>query len=123
VTIETLPDDVLLAIFTSYLGQPDEMDVWRTLVHVCQRWRFLVFASPGHLNLRLVCTIKTRAREMLGVWPPFPIVITDYSDSISGMDNIIAALEQRDRVCKIKLGAHGANYVECIMKNNVQFCA
>lgn len=105
VTIETLPDDVLLAIFTSYLGRFGEIDVWRTLVHVCQRWRYLVFASPGHLNLRLECTIETRAREMLGVWPAFPIVITDESGSraLSGVDNIIAALERRDRVCQITL--------------------
>ena len=40
---------------------------------------------------------------MLCVWPPFPIAITDYSDSMSGVDNIIAALEQRDRVCDITL--------------------
>ncbi|KAI0270093.1 hypothetical protein BGY98DRAFT_1012074, partial [Russula aff. rugulosa BPL654] len=71
---------------------------WHTLVHVCQRWRYLVFASPGHLDLRLECRIETRAREMLDVWPAFPIVITDYSDSVSGVDNIVAALEQRDRV-------------------------
>ena len=77
--------------------------MWRALVHVCQRWRYLVFASPGHLNLRLECTIDTRSREMLGVWPPFPIVITDYSDSMFGVDNIVAALEQRDRVCRITL--------------------
>jgi F-box-like len=103
VTIETLPDDVLLAIFTSHLDRPDEIDAWRTLVHVCQRWRYLVFASPGHLNLRLECTTETRAREMLGVWPAFPIVITDCSNSMSGMDNIISALEQRDRVCEIDI--------------------
>jgi hypothetical protein len=40
---------------------------------------------------------------MLDVWPAFPIVITDYSDYMSGVDNIIAALEQRDRVCQITL--------------------
>ena len=104
-TIETLPDDVLLLIFTFYLNRPDEMvvDVWRTLVHVCQRWRYLVFASPGHLNLRLECSIETPAREMLGIWPAFPIVIKDYSATMSGVDDIIAALEQRDRVCDITL--------------------
>ena len=103
-TIEILPDDVLLAIFTSYLlGRVYRVDMWRTLVHVCQRWRYLVFASPGHLNLRLECTIKTRAREMLGVWPALPIVITDDSDSMESVDDIIAALEQRDRVCQITL--------------------
>jgi hypothetical protein len=103
VTIETLPDDVLLVIFTFYLRRFRETDLWRTLVHVCQRWRYLVFASPGHLNLRLECTIETRAREMLGVWPAFPIIITDESDTMFGVDNIIAALEQRDRVCEIEL--------------------
>jgi hypothetical protein len=103
VTVETLPDDVLLVIFTFYLLPFGGIDVWRTLVHVCQRWRYLVFASPVHLDLRLECTIKPRAREMLGVWPAFPIVITDESDTVSGVDNIIAALERRDRVCQIGL--------------------
>ena len=107
-TIETLPDDVLLAIFTTYLNDPfHDIDVWRTLVHVCQRWRYLVFASPGHLNLRLECTIETRAREMLDVWPAFPIVITKCtgpgSEPMEDVDNIIAALEQRDRVRQITL--------------------
>jgi F-box-like len=103
VTVETIPDDVLLAIFTSYLHQSDDIDAWHTLVHVCQRWRYLVFASPGHLNLRLECRFETRAREMLDIWPALPIVIMDYSDSVSGVDNIVAALEQRDRVCEIML--------------------
>jgi hypothetical protein len=104
VTIETISDDALLEIFTSYLGLSG-IDAWCTLVHVCQRWRYLVFASPRHLNLRIECTIETPAREMLGIWPAFPIVITDDSDSMSGVDNIIAALEQRDRVCEITLNA------------------
>jgi hypothetical protein len=72
-------------------------------VHVCQRWRYLVFALPGHLNLRLECTIGTPTREMLDIWPAFPIVVTDEEYSMSGVDNIIAALEQRDRVCRIRL--------------------
>jgi hypothetical protein len=40
---------------------------------------------------------------MLDVWPALPIVITDESDSISGVDNIIAALERHDRVRQITL--------------------
>ena len=103
VTIETLPDDVVLAIFNSYLDSFYNRSWWRMLIHVCQRWRYLVFASPGHLNLRLQCTIKTRVREMLDVWPAFPIFITDYSESMEGVDNIIAALERRDRVDEIML--------------------
>ncbi|KAI0271891.1 hypothetical protein BGY98DRAFT_1189497 [Russula aff. rugulosa BPL654] len=84
-TIETLSDDVLLAIFTSYLHQSEDVDAWR------------------HLNLRLKCTFETPAREMLDIWPAFPIVVTDESNSISGVDNIIAALEQYNRVCDITL--------------------
>ncbi len=103
VTIETLHDDVLLAIFASCEDPNDEIDAWHTLVHVCQRWRCLVFASPGHLNLQLQCTIETPVKEMLDIWPPLPIVITDVSDSMSGVDNIIAALEQHDRVREIRL--------------------
>ena len=40
---------------------------------------------------------------MLDIWPAFPIVITEEWYSVSGVDNIIAALEQRDRVCEITL--------------------
>ena len=89
VTSETLPNNVLLAIFASYLNHFNRIDVWCMLVHVCRKWRYLVFALPGHLDLQLECTIKTCAREMLGVWPAFPIVITDESDLMSGADNII----------------------------------
>jgi hypothetical protein len=42
-------------------------------------------------------------REMLDVWPPLPIVIYQYARPNSGGDNIIAALERNDRVCKITL--------------------
>jgi hypothetical protein len=50
---------------------------WHTLVHVCRRWRDLVFASPRRLNLRLLCRKDTPVREMLDIWPALPIVIQD----------------------------------------------
>ena len=80
---------------------------WKTLAHVCRRWRSLVFQSPRRLNLRLLCTPKTRARDTLDTWPPLPLIIYDsYSivdDEPSSMDGIIAALERSDRVCPIQL--------------------
>ena len=79
-------------------------DAWYPLVHVCQRWRYVVFESPRRLNLRLHCT-RRRVREMLGVWPALPIVIWDIESFTSDEDNIVAALEHRDRVCDIKLGS------------------
>ena len=113
VAIETLSDDVLLEIFALCLNEddfdpwydPDDeypYDAWYALAHVCQRWRYVVFASPRRLNLRLQCSSR-RVREMLGVWPAFPIVIRDIVGFTPDEDNIIAALEHRDRVCEIKL--------------------
>jgi hypothetical protein len=102
-TINMLPDIALLAIFDYLAGRRR----WHTLVHVCQKWRNLVFESPRRLNLRLCCTASTPVKETLDVWPPLlPIVVIwiddDYSDAWS-MDNIIAALEQNHRICTIEL--------------------
>jgi hypothetical protein len=119
VAIETLSDDVLLEIFDSYLAKDedtnpwydpgiewrDSYDAWYVLARVCQRWRYVVFESPRRLNLRLHCS-RRRVREMLGVWPAFPIVICDNVGVKSDEDNIVAALEHRDRVCEIKLRRH-----------------
>jgi hypothetical protein len=83
VTIGTLSDDVLLEIFSLYLKEAykafgyERLESWRTLVHVCQRWRAVVFASPRRLKLRLVCTAGRSVREMLGIWPTLPIVVMD----------------------------------------------
>ena len=120
-TIGSIPDDPLLKIFSFYVEEsygaydPDQfsgikkLEAWRPLVHVCRRWRNLVFMSPRRLNLRLVCTGRRRVREMLGIWPDLPIVIDDglLSRLLLGLprkehtDNIVAALEHRDRVCQI----------------------
>ena len=79
---------------------------WHTLVHVCRRWRYLVFARPRCLCLRLLCTEKTPVRKMLAIWPALPIVIWNSGDPtllVEGADNIIAALEHHDRVRNISL--------------------
>jgi len=118
-TIGSIPDDPLLQIFSFCVEQsyaaydPDQfrgikkLEAWRPLVHVCRRWRDLIFISPRRLNLRLVCTGRRRVREMLGIWPDLPIVIDDGILSRflllpeEHADNIVAALEHRDRVCQI----------------------
>ena len=80
---------------------------WQMLAHVCRRWRSVVFQSPHRLNLRLLCTPKTLARNTLGIWPPLPLIIRDVDDIFYGeplgADNIIAALEHNDRVGQIEL--------------------
>jgi len=102
-----LPDDVLLEIFGVCMD--DDIDrrhqgTWLRLVHVCRRWRCLVFASPRHLDLRLLCTPR-RLLNDLDIWPEFPIVIRVYdrTPQPQDVDNIIAVLKQPNRVCKISV--------------------
>lgn len=105
-SMEMLPDDVLLEIFDCYMVEglrtQKGVEVWRTLVHVCRRWRSLVFGSPRNLKLRLVCTYQTPTRKTLGVWPALPLIIQGHASRFV-VDDLIAALEHRDRVCKIDL--------------------
>ncbi|KAI9447018.1 hypothetical protein F5148DRAFT_743797 [Russula earlei] len=104
VTIYTLPDDVLLQIFHFYRNHLK--NGWHALVHVCQRWRSIVFASPRHLNLRLEYTGKRPMSEMLDVWPVLPVVIEYSKDrSSSYWGNVTGALESEHhhRICHIDL--------------------
>ena len=80
VAIETLPDDVLLKIFKSFIDSMElhgsASDEWHSLVHVCQRWRYLAFTSPRHLNLQVLCKLPTRSvKAMLDIWPELPFCI------------------------------------------------
>ena len=107
--IDVLPDNVLLEIFELYvkdqLYSRSWTDQWRPLVHVCRRWRGIVFGSPRRLDLRLYCTPRTPARDALNIWPALPLVVGgSMVNSGSGADNIIAALEQSNRVCSVDLG-------------------
>ena len=106
--IDILPDDVLLEIFDFYLDSPQQDDKWRTsawqsLVHVCRRWRNIVFGSPRRLDLQLYCTPLTRSKDRLDVWPAFPLIVVGLVLSPSGTDNIIAALGRSNRVCEVIL--------------------
>ena len=105
VTIDAIPDDVLLKIFDFYLVSSYREDAWHTLVHVCKRWRSIVFASPRRLRLRLVCTNKRPMQSMLDLWPALPIVIQGNRgmSRSQGANNIIAALEHHNRVCDINI--------------------
>jgi hypothetical protein len=106
VTIDILPDDVLLLIFHFHriLHQrlhPSINLEWHQLVHVCQRWRSVVFASPNFLNLRLVCGPWTRV-GLTGIWPPLPIIIRDgandwFVPEHSDLDTAIAVHYNRVR--------------------------
>jgi hypothetical protein len=101
VTIDMLPDDALLEVFDIFLHQNECIDAWHPLVHVCRKWRNIVFGSPRRLNLHLHCTAKKPVREKLQVWPDLPIVIEQCDPPTGGVDSILAALGHEDRVCEI----------------------
>ncbi|KAI0298241.1 hypothetical protein BC826DRAFT_1184412 [Russula brevipes] len=107
-TIDKLTDDSLLDIFHFYLKEDEDTDLdeWHTLVHVCRRWRNIVFAAPHRLDLRLLCTHNRPVRATLNIWPVLPLEI-EYNrmDTEAVQDNVIAALERPDRVRKIFLNA------------------
>ena len=102
-SINMLPDDVLLDIFCFHVDEAPWIEAWQSLVHVCRQWRTFVFGFPRRLNLRLISSNKTPARDMLDVWPPLPHFIRCNGTyfTTGGADNIVAVLERSDRVCHI----------------------
>ena len=92
-------------IYEYPLCEKRRIEKWIRLAHVCRRWRSVIFQSPHRLDLQLLCTPKTPARDTLDIWPPLPIhIYSAYElNEPSSVDNIIAALEHNDRVCEIEL--------------------
>ena len=113
--IDRISDDVLLEIFDvwrSSLSSLFPIEEWHTLVHVCRRWRQIVFESPHRLNLRILCKSGSPVRKNLCIWPALPILI-EYpylatSITPGDEDNAVAALEEHDRICFIALEATGS---------------
>ena len=105
--IELLYDDILLNIFRHSLDTSPR--VWVTLGHVRRSWRQIILTSALGLRLRLHCTHGTPVLKSLNCWPPFPLVVSyggfpiPSLPSLEDEDNIMAALEQFDRVCFISL--------------------
>jgi hypothetical protein len=114
VTINILPDDVLLHVFRfdrlSYLDRwKDDVNRWRRswewyrLVHVCRRWRSVVFSWPNFLDLKLVCGPGTHV-EHTGIWPPLPIIIRNMVNwHMPNNYDFDAAIVHPNRVCEVNL--------------------
>ena len=108
VMINVLSDYDLREVFYHYQCHVNCADLiiwmWQPLVHVCQRWRQIIFASPHYLHLQLLCDNMTPAKDSLDIWPPLPIVVSYQPDFyVKGDQNIIAALEHHDCITKIML--------------------
>ena len=88
---------------------------WHKLVHVCQRWRNLILGSTSFLDVCLVCTPGTPVADMLAHSPYLPLVIDyDYEncDITAEAEGIFLALEQRDRVRRVRLHIPALNLQE-----------
>jgi len=114
VATDVLPDEVLLHMFHFYVNRTPvgdawrTLDAWHTLIHVCQRWRYVTLASPKRLNHHLLCN-HGRLITLLDVWPSsLPIVVSDSGLRMAGLglggaEIIFAALEHSDRISTIDL--------------------
>jgi hypothetical protein len=107
ITIEKLSDKVLLNIFRYFLEASPRH--WPTLMHICRKWRRIVFDSQRSLPIRLFFTHGTPVLKTLECWPTMPIVV-QYGGSPAldrpapeDEDDIVAALKQSDCVTSISL--------------------
>lgn len=114
-TIDVLPDDALLEVFGFYVDGSKSISEWQTLIHVCGRWRNVVFDYSRHLKLQLECIPRKPLKKTLEVWPPIPMVINGEYYSKSSVDNIMAMLGQNERVCGINLRVLSSSLSENIM--------
>ena len=97
-----LPDVALLGTFDFYLDGA-RIGAWHTLVHVCQKWRKLVFGSPRRLDLKLQFDSTTRIWEADHIWPPLPISISVFNRGIKFITRILSTLEENDRIRELSL--------------------
>lgn len=119
-SIDMLPDDILLEVFYFYREEKNDMffttEMWKPLVDVCGRWRQVIFASPRRLDLLLLCDVRTPVKKSLHIWPPLPITVhyspKDEDDHAEGVENVIAALEHRDRIFRIDFDGLSASILE-----------
>jgi hypothetical protein len=126
-TINILPDDVLLHIFhfdrLAYLEGWRPSWTWNRLVHVCRRWRSLIFASPKFLDLKLVCGPRTRV-GLTDIWPPLPIIIGVNPGMLMPQNyDFGAALMHHNRVCEVNLRLTYTQLQQLASAMRVQFPA
>jgi len=136
--IHMLDDNTLLHVFYLYqlvfvesysdvFNYPDWDSArwWYKPAQVCQRWRYLILASPVRLGLHLICTYGTPVVEMLAHSPPLPLIISylDGSRHTSREDKvaILIALQHRDRVRRIGLRMQASKLPKFIKVMDGQF--
>jgi hypothetical protein len=119
--IDELPDEILLEIFDYYRQSFEhEFDPqlwhrksgWFNLVHVCQKWRRIVLASPSRLHLRLHFTERSPPVTLLTHLTFLPVIIDYYTEDwdSSMKDHMLSGFKYPDRVCEIRLEGSDAGF-------------
>jgi hypothetical protein len=141
--IHILDDDSLLNVFYLYrpllLGEDKDEDTrlaggdqgwfgehwWFKLTHVCQKWRNLILGSCSYLGLCLVFINGMPVADMLAYSSPLPLIIEWlYKDSDIGTEEegqFLLALEQRDRLRRIRLVVSAQNSQKLCTAINAEF--
>ena len=119
-TIDNLPNELLIEIFDFYLLYWQNIDhlwerdyqlEWFNLLHVCRKWRTILFASSSRLGLSLVITPRGGNMKtiMSRHFPPLPIAINYnrlYNPIMArDMGRLLWALRRPDRVRGVDLYA------------------
>ena len=113
--VHILDDDSLLQIFRCYrLEDEDDWYLrlsWRKLVHVCRRWRYLIYEESSYMDMCLLLTNCSPSMDPPSHLPLLPLVIV-CSDGTKTMtrngdpeDNIHLGLQQHGRVRRVLLRA------------------
>jgi hypothetical protein len=136
VTIDDLPEDILLRIFDfdrliyldglaarDRLWRPSLYWGWHRLVHVCKSWRSVVFGSPKFLDLRLICGPRTPVK-FTHIWPELPIILRgNYDGRLPESYDLDAAIVHPNRVCEINLRLSRSQLRQLISAMQDQFPA
>ena len=112
--VNILDDDSLLQIFRYYrLEDEDDWYLrlsWRKLVHVCRRWRYLMYGESSYMDMCLLFTNGSPSMDPPSHLPhllPLVIVCSDRTKTMTrnGEDNIHLGIQQHGRVRQVLLRA------------------
>jgi hypothetical protein len=113
---QTLPDDILLEIFKYHRLASLSSGPWKwyRLAQVCRRWRFVVFAYPRLLDLRIVSTNNNPIRGIPDFWPAaLPVILRYRSLSVGDEDNVSDILKNPARICEMDIDITCSLFEKC----------
>ena len=133
-TINHLPDEVLLDIFDHYQQGIDPYDLplgeeyaWFDIAHVCRKWRAIMFASSTRLDLGITVGPEKPGNIEMILSDAWPILIKyrqrHRNFSGSALWRLHAALRHHDRVRKISFRGTSADFDELFKGTNRPFPA